>query len=95
MYVGYEVIVAVVMKGSIFWNLTACSPFKVNRRFEGTYRLHLQCRRIREGRNQHEATSQHHLTHNGLHGLLSHKRELFKIGVFYILLLHYVIKPFK
>jgi hypothetical protein len=27
---------------SIFWYITLCSPLKVNRRFGGTHRLHLQ-----------------------------------------------------
>jgi hypothetical protein len=30
------------MKSTIFWDITSCSPLKVNRRYEGTYRLHLQ-----------------------------------------------------
>jgi hypothetical protein len=42
--VGFEVLTAVVMKSSIFWDITPCSPLKVNQRFGGTYRLHLQCR---------------------------------------------------
>jgi hypothetical protein len=29
-------------KSAIFWNITPCSPLSVNRRFGGTYRLHLQ-----------------------------------------------------
>jgi hypothetical protein len=33
------------MKYIIFWNMTPCSPMSVNRRFGGTYRLHLQGRR--------------------------------------------------
>jgi hypothetical protein len=45
-YVGFEVLTAVVMKSYIFWDITSCSPIKVNRRFGGTYRLHLQGRRI-------------------------------------------------
>jgi hypothetical protein len=44
--VGFEGLTAVVMESSIFWNLMPCSPLKVNSRFEGTCRLHLQCRRI-------------------------------------------------
>jgi hypothetical protein len=32
-----------------------CLPFKVNRRFGGTCRLHLQSRRISQARNQYEA----------------------------------------
>jgi hypothetical protein len=44
-YVGFEVLTAVVMKNTIFWDMTLCSPLSVNRRFGGTYRLHLQGRR--------------------------------------------------
>jgi hypothetical protein len=29
----------------MFWDMTPCSPVSVNRRFGGTYRLHLQGRR--------------------------------------------------
>jgi hypothetical protein len=43
-----EVLTAVVMKSNIFWDITPCSPLKVNRRFGGTYRLHLQGRRKAE-----------------------------------------------
>jgi hypothetical protein len=32
-------------KSTIFWDMTLCSPLSFNRRFEGTYRLHLQGRR--------------------------------------------------
>jgi hypothetical protein len=39
--VRYEVLTAVVMKISIFWDITPCRPLKVNRRFWGTCRLHL------------------------------------------------------
>jgi hypothetical protein len=31
---------------TVFWDITPCSPLSVNRRFVGTYRLHLQGRRI-------------------------------------------------
>jgi hypothetical protein len=31
-FVGFEVLTAVVMKSTIFWNITPCSPLKVNRR---------------------------------------------------------------
>jgi hypothetical protein len=45
--IGFEVLTAVV-RSSIYWNITPCSPLKVNRRFGETYRLHLQGRRISE-----------------------------------------------
>jgi hypothetical protein len=38
-FVGFEVPTAEVMKNSIFWDITPCSPLKVNRRFGGTCRL--------------------------------------------------------
>jgi hypothetical protein len=44
-YVGFEVLTAVVMKSTIFWDITRCTPLSVNRRFGGTYRLRLQGRR--------------------------------------------------
>jgi hypothetical protein len=44
-HVGFEVFTAVVMKSVIFWEMTPCSALSFNRRFGGTYRLHLQGRR--------------------------------------------------
>jgi hypothetical protein len=35
------------MKNAVFWDVAPCS-FCVNRHFGGTYRLHLQGRKIRE-----------------------------------------------
>jgi hypothetical protein len=32
-FVGFEVLMAVVTKSSIFWDITQCSPLKLNRRF--------------------------------------------------------------
>jgi hypothetical protein len=52
--IGFEVLTTVVMKSTIFWDITPCSPLKVNRRFGGTYHLHLQGRRISRARNQRE-----------------------------------------
>jgi hypothetical protein len=40
----------------VFWYITPCSPLKINRRFGGTCRLHLQGRRIIQGRNKYEAS---------------------------------------
>jgi hypothetical protein len=41
MIVEFEVLTAVVMKRTIFWDTTPYSPLKVNRRFGKEY-LHLQ-----------------------------------------------------
>jgi hypothetical protein len=43
--VGFEVLTAVVMKSTIFWDITPCSPLSIHRRFGGTYRFHLQGRK--------------------------------------------------
>jgi hypothetical protein len=56
-YVGFEVFTAVVMKSTIFWDMTLCSPLSCNRRFGGTYRLHLQGRRIISARTSRQAGS--------------------------------------
>jgi hypothetical protein len=41
--VGFEVLTGEVTN-SIFWDITTCTPLKVNRHFGETYRLHLQGR---------------------------------------------------
>jgi hypothetical protein len=45
-HVGFEVLTAVVIKSSVFWDMTQCSPLKVDRRFRGTCPLHRQCWRV-------------------------------------------------
>jgi hypothetical protein len=49
-----------VMKSTIFWDITPCSPLRVDLRFGGTYRLDLQGRRISRARarNQRESRLQ-------------------------------------
>jgi hypothetical protein len=46
-YVEAEVFTAVTMKNAVFWDVASRRYFKLNPRF-GAYRLHLQCRKIRE-----------------------------------------------
>jgi hypothetical protein len=46
-YVRFEVFTAVTMKNVIFWYVGPCSSC-VKQSFGGTYRLHLQGRKIRE-----------------------------------------------
>jgi hypothetical protein len=53
--VGSEVLTAVVMESTIFWDIARCSLLSVNRSFGGTCHLCLPGRRIRQARNQHEA----------------------------------------
>jgi hypothetical protein len=52
-YAGLQVLIAVVLKTSMFWDMTPCSPLKVNRRFGEICRLHLQSRSTSQARNQH------------------------------------------
>jgi hypothetical protein len=39
----------------LFWDITPCSPLKVNRHLGGTYRLHLRCLVISQARNKLQA----------------------------------------
>jgi hypothetical protein len=52
LYVGFEVFTAVVMKNIIFWDMMPCSPSNFNRRFGGTYCLHIQGQRNKFSKNQ-------------------------------------------
>jgi hypothetical protein len=47
-----------LLKGTILWDIKPCSPLKVNRRFGGTYQLHLQGRLISPERTQREIRRQ-------------------------------------
>jgi hypothetical protein len=59
-YYGWsEIVKAVVMKSSVFWDITPCSRFNVERHFRRIYRFHLVGRRISHARNEHEAVSEH------------------------------------
>jgi hypothetical protein len=40
------------VKGSVFWDITPCSPLRVIRRLGGACRLHLQGREISQARNE-------------------------------------------
>jgi hypothetical protein len=46
-YVRFEAFTAVTMKNVVFWDVALCRSC-VDRRFGGTYRLHLQAIKIRE-----------------------------------------------
>jgi hypothetical protein len=76
----FEVLTAVVIKSSVFWDITSCNPLKFGQRFGGICRLHLQDRRISQVRNQHEACSKQS---SRLHSFISQKIELFN-QIFYL-----------
>jgi hypothetical protein len=85
--VGFEVVTPVVIKCSIFWDITPCSSFKVNRCIGETCRIHLQgqvlsstCYLLHAGFLlgsffDHEWTRhvspKHRWTFNVLHGIIS------------------------
>jgi hypothetical protein len=72
-----EVFTEVVIKIIIFWDITPCIPLNVDRRFGGTYRLHLQGR-SNEFSNK-RASKQVAL--NGLDGVMSQKMILFLMKI--------------
>jgi hypothetical protein len=74
------------MKSIIFWDMTPCSPLSFNRRFGGTYRLHLQGRRngfskpaskVASWRWRRYVPPKRRLKPNRLHGIISQKMILF------------------
>jgi hypothetical protein len=92
--VGFEVLTAVVVKNTIFWDITPCSPLNASRCFGITYRLNLQGRRTSRARNPSESRWQAEqalkmeaiippkrlLTFNGLHGVITQKIVLFYVN---------------
>jgi hypothetical protein len=47
----YNIVVS-TLKITAFWDVMPCSLLKINGRFGGTYRLHLQCRRVSQATNE-------------------------------------------
>jgi hypothetical protein len=65
-FAGFEILIAVVMNSyCIFWYITPCSPFKVNRCCGEVFRLHVQRWTVRQTRNQHEAGSKQNMKDGG------------------------------
>jgi hypothetical protein len=54
---GIEVLTSVVMKSSISWDITPCSPLKANRLFKRKFCPHLHARRLSQARKQRESRS--------------------------------------
>jgi hypothetical protein len=54
-YVGFEVLTAVIKNSFLFWDITPYSPLKVNRRFGRTCWLRLHGRRISRARKHRES----------------------------------------
>jgi hypothetical protein len=95
---GFEVLRAVLINSSIFWDIKPCSLLKVYWRFGGTHNLYLHSRRVNQARNQHEESTKqfeprkwmqnvplkYWLTCKGLYGIIFQKREFFRNIVTYI-----------
>jgi hypothetical protein len=60
-YVGFQFVTVVVMNSPIFWDITLCSPLKVNRSSGGTCRLHLQGLGTIHSRNLYRAYNKNSL----------------------------------
>jgi hypothetical protein len=48
-----QYLVYTASKNSIVWDITPCSPLKVNRLFGGTHHFHLKDRKIRQPASRH------------------------------------------
>jgi hypothetical protein len=68
---GYEAL--------IVWDIRPCSPLKVNRRFGGTCRLRLQCRRISREGNQHDSDDDCNVFFRNVCCLLTYCTALYSI----------------
>jgi hypothetical protein len=85
--VGAEVLTVVIMKSSIFWDRTPCSPLKVNRRFAGPCRFQIQGSRVSLARNKHGAGPY------CLNSVISQKTELLTLKLQFSR--HNIFKPMK
>jgi hypothetical protein len=74
---GFQVLTAVVRKTSIVWDITPCSPLKVNRCscFHAGFLLGL----FFDRENGSDVPPKRRLTLSGLHGVISQKIELFRL----------------
>jgi hypothetical protein len=88
-FVGFEVFTAVIMKSTIFWDITLCSPLSVNRSFGATYRLHFLGRKNKFSKKPAfklvaslPTSFKTWFTLNGLHGAISQNMVLFMSHLF-------------
>jgi hypothetical protein len=73
----FEVLTAVVVKTSVFSDMTSRSLLNIDRCFGGTCLLSLQGLRMGRAINQNESRKQQ-LNFNGFHGAISQKTVLFR-----------------
>jgi hypothetical protein len=87
--IGFEVLTTIVTNNSIFWDITLCSPLKINLRSRGICYLHLQGIMLptsrwflawfilRSWQWRRQIRPKRQLTFNELHGVISQKTEYF------------------
>jgi hypothetical protein len=81
--IWFEALTAVIMKSTVFWDITPCSPLSV--KWHPAYRLLSRwflARLILPWRWSRYVPPKRRLTMNGLHGVISQKIELFKMTAF-------------
>jgi hypothetical protein len=49
---GFEALMQITVKSTVFWGMTQCSQIDVNRRFGGKYYFRLRGRRLNYARNK-------------------------------------------
>jgi hypothetical protein len=76
-HVAYEVLTAAVMKSTVFWDITPCSPLKVNR-LAICYHVGILARLIQPWRWRRYFSLKRRFTFNGLHSVISQKIVLLK-----------------
>jgi hypothetical protein len=90
MYVGSDVLTAVVINSTIFWDITPCSPFKVNRRFGGIYQKMPSPLRPKIIKILLKFT--YHLNNTGCHKIqISHYLHLIRKRLFISMYVRYLI----
>jgi hypothetical protein len=73
-HLGFDILTAMVIISSIFWDIIFCSPLKVNIRFGGTCVLHVQGLGIGQAGHYRESRCQ-----EGTHGLCGVKSQNIKL----------------
>jgi hypothetical protein len=74
--IGFQILTAVVMKSSVFWEMTPYSPLKVNWSFGGTCSLHLLGRRISQETDQRESKWQAEKSAAEISGYIVNRKEI-------------------
>jgi hypothetical protein len=69
------------MKCTTSWDITPCSPLKVNRRFAGIYRLHIPVRKINRADTSVKAGSKQSLTLQILKTLSRYVRKIIMANI--------------